>query len=758
MVSMAAASSSIELSGNTFQDNSAGWQGGAVAVYAESTTLMSVRLTSNNSFAHNQALRGGGALFVYASNATWATIDIGGSASFRSNSAARSGGAVAVWLYDATQSNLTVTGANFDGNVATNTNSSVIVAGGGLAVLGYTAVEVAVRIDGGGLYRGNNALHYGGGCYIGLTNSTASWASITDTNFSSNNASYGGGAQIDVDGTAVEARVYVGGLATFDANTAATGGGGLLVLTSNSKQGRVEVGGGAAFRLNKARYGGGVSVEGSNSTAVSVVLSGTVLFQGNRADNSSGGGRSALQRNLLAAANDLVTRLPTDVGGGGMKGFGPNNAASEGDQVAGQGGGCMVIFKGANAPLLEVLGSVEFNQNTATGSAGGGLCVKVSNSISPTLTIGGAAKFLGNVATVEGEGTTAGGGLFVKVTNTSAAKVTIWNSTKFWGNVATVGGGADLMLSESVGARVLIAGAASFQNNSASNFGGGFYVDLSKSKNANLTISGSVACVANAAGRYGGGYLLFVQQMQQSVVQMLGNGTVVRDNRAVMGGGGSAVDISGSDNNTAFVVAGGAWERNSADMRAGGILMYANISSVTVRFQGGRFVNNTAALGAGGALVVVLGPPTNTADFAQVMVDGVDFSGNYVKEGVGGAMYLEGTSSVPDWCQQGAYDVEKFSCPVSFDVAGCTFERNNASYGGAIYIINSQASVSESKFAVNSANWSGGALYTKRMQAVSIGLGVEFQDNWCVRVPTRLASLLTRLRMHTPVVSIDTNL
>jgi predicted outer membrane repeat protein len=143
VLTAAAASSSIHLTGNTFQSNSAGWQGGAVAVYAGITMATSVRLTGNNSFTHNTAVKHGGALFIDASNATRAAIYIGGSALFLRNTAARSGGAVAVWLYDATQSNVTVTGAILDGNVASNTDPDVLCSGGGLAI--YDASTVVVQ-------------------------------------------------------------------------------------------------------------------------------------------------------------------------------------------------------------------------------------------------------------------------------------------------------------------------------------------------------------------------------------------------------------------------------------------------------------------------------------------------------------------------------------------------------------------------------------------------------------------------------------
>jgi hypothetical protein len=133
---------SIELSGNTFQNNT-GYQGGAVAVRAHNTTSTSVLLTGNNSFADNTAfIKGGGALFIYAVGAAQAAVHIGGSASFLRNTAGRSGGAVIVNLYTATQSNVTVTGAVFDGNVARNANASIISSGGGLAIVDAAAAVV----------------------------------------------------------------------------------------------------------------------------------------------------------------------------------------------------------------------------------------------------------------------------------------------------------------------------------------------------------------------------------------------------------------------------------------------------------------------------------------------------------------------------------------------------------------------------------------------------------------------------------------
>jgi hypothetical protein len=134
---------SIELSGSTFQNNT-GYLGGAVAVRITNTTSTSVLLSGNNSFADNTAfVKGGGALFIYAVGAAQATVHIGGSASFLRNTAGMSGGAVIVNLYSATQSNVTVTGAVFDSNVATNTNPSVTCSGGGLAI--YDASTVVVQ-------------------------------------------------------------------------------------------------------------------------------------------------------------------------------------------------------------------------------------------------------------------------------------------------------------------------------------------------------------------------------------------------------------------------------------------------------------------------------------------------------------------------------------------------------------------------------------------------------------------------------------
>ena len=189
-------SSAVQLLANiAFEDNTASWNGGAIAAKDQSNMSINGDMTFTNNSAGN-----GGAVYIEASD-----VQLLGNTAFVNNSAKWFGGAIHTF-----EGRLTLSGTTtFTGNKATR--------GGGLA--GHSGAQVLCRNTSEVVFLRNTA-EIGGAVYTILSGLQL----LGNTAFESNSARYGGGAI-----SATSDGISLSGNTTFTLNTASQGGGMTLV-------------------------------------------------------------------------------------------------------------------------------------------------------------------------------------------------------------------------------------------------------------------------------------------------------------------------------------------------------------------------------------------------------------------------------------------------------------------------------------------------------------------------------------------------
>jgi hypothetical protein len=283
---------------------------------------------------------------------------------------------------------------------------------------------------------------------------------------------------------------------------------------------------------------------------------------------------------------------------------------------------------------------------------------------------------------------------------------------------------------------------------SAQNGGGGVYVE------GELLVSGSTfsACTALAAATGAGGAILARMSTaplgpgasKHRAARVWLNATTFVNCAAANGGALSAVSATLTTTATAFrgntaSVRGGAVDAQlltwtGADTRLAGNAavigggVYASDSIMTL--GGGCEFTANVANSSGGAFYL---------SFADLRLSNALVADNSVPDAVsgeGGAVYVMGNRAF-EWtnvvvranvCANiGGAVRALFSAPV---FAACTFERNRARQGGAVYLgLQAGISVTATRFASNWADDAGGAFSAQECAPVTIGGGSVFWNN-----------------------------
>ena len=256
----------VQISGTTFEANTAGWDGGAIHFSGELMTLNKCQLNKNN------AVNGGAIHNAPAEDSKYiiradTTMRITGSV-FEDNSADEDGGGIL------NSGELDCRETNFLQNKAV-VNGGGIANSGGLAVLGCTFQENDAVVDGGGIQNQSNA-------------------EIRSSDFVENTANTGGAISTDGHMTVT--------LSTLAGNKAATLGGGI----HNNGEIAVED---STFTKNKAEADGG----GLNTYNTAAVSGST--FVGN---NALRGGGLASIGGMTILTNDTFSENSAKDSGGGI--------------------------------------------------------------------------------------------------------------------------------------------------------------------------------------------------------------------------------------------------------------------------------------------------------------------------------------------------------------------------------------------------------------------------------------------------------
>ncbi len=268
----------VEISNSTVTDNSAGRNGGAIAVrdgdgQPENSSVLTL---SNSTVADNIAAGGGGGVFV--GNGAIGTIT---DSSVASNDAELAGGGVFI-----AGGMLTVADSTVGGNVVDAGT------GGGIAQEGGTLVLS------NGVISGNTAITQGGGG-VSSAGEDAS-LSVANTTVSGNRAAGDGGGILMDGGDAEIVKSTISSNQSYQSGGGLkVSGGGLTVLSSTVSGNQASLG------------GGGIS---HRSDEVLVITNGTV--SGNTTLNGNGGGLDAGQATTITSSTFSGNLAASGTGGG----------------------------------------------------------------------------------------------------------------------------------------------------------------------------------------------------------------------------------------------------------------------------------------------------------------------------------------------------------------------------------------------------------------------------------------------------------
>ncbi len=496
----------VQLRGNMF-DNCSAEVAGGVDTQVRQQQHTTVKVTDSNTFKQCAATRlSAGGLFVNASRASAASVELSG-ATFEGNSAVTRGGGCNLLLSGSTASNIhmhdvilnrnsAAEGAgggcslNLNSSVSseavitgktTFTNNTSIGPGGGLAVQALNSSDCAVMIHRKARFEKNMCRSpgefvevflrepaFGGGLYI-ISSQSANMSTVIadEVAFNANSAPTGGGMYIQYENVS-NSRVQLLGNVQVSSNQAfATTGGGAAIEFLFSKNSNLTASGTLLFQDNTAAdAGGGLSVGMSYVQSALVEISDGAAFIRNRAVSESGGG---CDLNLYEASRSAALVR--------------NNVTFMHNQAAGRGaGGCAITLDNANTTLAQVQ-SVSFINNTGGAGQGGGLGVQLQNSTDCNATI---------VETLSRENKAgSGGGQAVNCVNATRSTISMSNNTLVSNN-ATRGGGLLLMLDGAKESTATINASQFLFNSAVNGSAGGSYVDFSTSAGTRFAVNKAV--------------------------------------------------------------------------------------------------------------------------------------------------------------------------------------------------------------------------------------------------------------------------
>ena len=276
--------------GNTFQYNSAVYFGGAL--YAEYKGDGTFNFTGNT-FQYNSAGRFGGALDVRSS-----TFNFTGN-TFQYNSAGLSGGALSVL-----HGTLNFIGNTFQYNSAGSSGGALSAQGGTCNFTGNTFQNNSAGGSGGTLDVSGGILHFIGNTFQksnatlgGTLHMGKSSVTFTDDSFTDSSAQLGGAILATDNSTVKMYNITIG-------NNIAQYGGGMAAVDS-----QLEVLEKTSFESNRASYGGGLYVHNTE-------FNGNALFNKNSATEGGGGIYASRSTFHLTDITTIISNNSAMDGGG----------------------------------------------------------------------------------------------------------------------------------------------------------------------------------------------------------------------------------------------------------------------------------------------------------------------------------------------------------------------------------------------------------------------------------------------------------
>lgn len=528
--------------------------------------------------------------------------------------------------------------------------------------------------------------------------------------------------------------VFLDGLILENGTAPGTSGlGGNVLVESGSRAtlSNVVVRGGNAFD------GGGIFVEES----AQLILHGSTVRK-NLAQNLGGGVAQATGTLVTLNDSDVRSNYATNGGGVAING---HHATLEMDSTrihsnfASLHGGGIYAVHDSKDPLTNVVFSIDsvdssiswnaavqgdgggvwltrgvfggknnnFDNNRATAGGGGGIWALDSTLDAKRTAFnfnhaadGGALWLDGSASTLTGSifsnrATGSGGGLFARA---SSDPWTLAIGSEFLSNHADGSGGG--LFASSDGATITIAGApataASFEENTANGNGGGAALIGRVAANLNGAFIANSASTGNGGGLY----------IERAEVTLNNNDGDIRGNHAVNGG---AVSVNCGTLDAARVLLVGEFDENSAAGDGGALAVWNDSGSCDVKLTDFRGKGNHAD-GFGGLV----------AGWGRVDIETQDFRSTRNSSLIGGgAVSLVGNASGrPSLRMDSLQDPDEVTdnpqtwCKHGFIDGYCAWMIDNESgTGGALYLSNADATITQVGFEENDAPFGGSAIY-----------------------------------------------
>ena len=677
---------------NNFTANNAGKAGAALAWMGVN------KITINNYiFIDNTAGENGGAIYVDANSNNCTVLNSVFEGNNVTSQTGGNGGAID-WL----GANATVLNSNFTNNNAYD---------GGAIYIGSTTGHTNIT---GSTFTDNGAINNGG-----AINFVASSVTVNESNFYDNSAKSNGGA-LYVGGEGTTNFVYS---SEFVNNTATSGRGGAIDWVA--AKGEII---GSNFTENSAEYGGGVyfGLKSKNSQIKNVIFTGnSATKNGGAIDwNSTDGELYNTQfiSNYAGEYGAALCREANATGGhGNNNSFTSNHAGIAGaalawmdsvgisitnytfiSNIADEKGGAIYINQNShNCSIIECKFDSNEVNNTNRGHGGAIDCEAANATITNSSFTrnfafeGGAihvdsnsghtnitnSNFTGNWAIAEGG-----------AINLEASSVTV-NGSNFIRNIASDGGALY------VGGKGLTNYVynSNFEFNDAGSGHGGAIGWLSSTGhiiNSNFT--------SNSA-EYGGGVYLNGNSTESQIIGSRFIGNSANTNGGAIDWNATSGDLVNNYFSNNYAGEYGAalcreanatgghgynntFENNYAEI-AGAALAWMNVGNIKIDTY--RFYNNMAGVG-GAAIYIGYGSDNST-------ILNCDFRGNNITNdtgGHGGAIYCEAENAT---------------------INNTNFTNNHAFYGGAIFVGtgSGHTNITNTNFTNNGANVDGGALYLR---------------------------------------------
>jgi len=656
-----------------FVANTNAANGGALAVAIDlDGDLNNVRFANNESTG-----AAGGAIYVgqdFGSNAVSAIV----ASDFNANKAATDGGAIAV-------------GQDFDGLIDnTKFNANVATAGSGGAISIGQDFGSKVGQDSAitGSSFSNNVAGVNGGA-ISVTDDFD--GAIDGSNFVGNAATAGSGGALYVGdnfGAKVGATSEIKN-SNFDGNTAGANGGAVAV--AGDFKGVVD---GSTFENNVAAVSGGAI---SSGTALVDTFEATITnstFESNSA-TAGNGGAIATSGNAVVTI-DSATRFEKNTapaGNGGAIAVGQDLDGTIGatfvqnDALAGNGGAIYVARDfGTNA--ASTIDGATFDTNKA-GLSGGAVAV--------------AQDFKGNIENSgfnDNEAVTGNGGaVFVGQDFAGDVVASVFDTNK-----ATAGAGGAIHVANDFDGKI---DGSTFRSNDAATTGGAINIVNDFGANAVSSIDGAEFDKNTAVGNGGAinvggdftGNIVDTRLTENTATGLLASGG------ALYVAGDFAGDISGANTHV---------EKNVATISGGAIAIQGDFDG---KVADGRFVENTASNGVGGALYV----GGDIGATAPSSIENATFQGNKAALGGGAVAVLgdftgdvKGSTFDANETTAATGDAGAFGVLGNFagDIDGSTFTGNKAGQNAGAVGVGGDftGNIKDSTFDSNVANNDGGAV------------------------------------------------